>query len=301
MTSVARVNGADKRVINARTDVNQLVPFAHRWAWDKYLQACNNHWMPSEFPVVPSLWHEIGRKHKAILLDAMALYLTKANRDSNSVVLYRHITSPECREYLLRSAFEESLRLHTALYFVGRFNFDINALTEQTVWREITAAHLTLMDGHFATGSAVSDAYVVNAIATLLVAATGITGRLHFLVGSQYPKPVADIFARIERDSMLQAEFGLDLINQIKVEQPRTWTEDLKRQITSTLLQAGDLELARCAALDCPEHVGEIGKIVNSYASALLVDLPYPGVAVTPVARVAGSAYTHAASLDWGE
>ena len=73
MTSVARVNGADKRVINARTDVNQLVPFAHRWAWDKYLQACNNHWMPSEFPVVPSLWHEIGRKHKAILLDAMAL------------------------------------------------------------------------------------------------------------------------------------------------------------------------------------------------------------------------------------
>ena len=28
-----RVNAADKRIINGRTDVNQLVPFKYKWAW----------------------------------------------------------------------------------------------------------------------------------------------------------------------------------------------------------------------------------------------------------------------------
>ena len=32
-----RVNVADKRVINGSTDVNQLVPFKYKWAWEKYL------------------------------------------------------------------------------------------------------------------------------------------------------------------------------------------------------------------------------------------------------------------------
>jgi hypothetical protein len=39
----ARVNADDKRVVNAKTDVNQLVPFKDKWAWDKYLAGCANH------------------------------------------------------------------------------------------------------------------------------------------------------------------------------------------------------------------------------------------------------------------
>ena len=35
-----RVNVADKRVINGTTDVNQLVPFKYKWAWEKYLAGC---------------------------------------------------------------------------------------------------------------------------------------------------------------------------------------------------------------------------------------------------------------------
>ena len=30
-----RVNAADKRIINAKTDVTQLVPFTYKWAWEK--------------------------------------------------------------------------------------------------------------------------------------------------------------------------------------------------------------------------------------------------------------------------
>ena len=35
-----RVRAADKRIINGQTDVNQLVPFKYKWAWDKYLASC---------------------------------------------------------------------------------------------------------------------------------------------------------------------------------------------------------------------------------------------------------------------
>jgi ribonucleotide reductase beta subunit family protein with ferritin-like domain len=35
-------------IINGQTDVNQLVPFKYKWAWEKYLATCANHWMPQE-------------------------------------------------------------------------------------------------------------------------------------------------------------------------------------------------------------------------------------------------------------
>jgi len=31
-----RVRVEDKRIINAQADVNQLVPFKYKWAWEKY-------------------------------------------------------------------------------------------------------------------------------------------------------------------------------------------------------------------------------------------------------------------------
>ena len=43
-----RVRVDDKAMINCRADVNQLLPLKYRWAWEKYLAACNNHWMPTE-------------------------------------------------------------------------------------------------------------------------------------------------------------------------------------------------------------------------------------------------------------
>ena len=36
-TTARRVKAADKRIINGQTDVNKLVPFKYKWAWEKYL------------------------------------------------------------------------------------------------------------------------------------------------------------------------------------------------------------------------------------------------------------------------
>src|SRR5690348_11938581 len=43
-----RITVEDKRIINSKADVNQLVPFKYKWAWEKYIAACANHWMPQE-------------------------------------------------------------------------------------------------------------------------------------------------------------------------------------------------------------------------------------------------------------
>ena len=43
-----RIQVDDKKIINCRADLNQLFPLKYDWAWQKYLDACANHWMPQE-------------------------------------------------------------------------------------------------------------------------------------------------------------------------------------------------------------------------------------------------------------
>ena len=37
--AIKRVKVDDKRIINCRADLNQLVPIKYKWAWEKYLSA----------------------------------------------------------------------------------------------------------------------------------------------------------------------------------------------------------------------------------------------------------------------
>src|SRR5579862_410734 len=56
----ARIQVDDKKIINCRADLNQLVPFKYKWAWEKYLAACANHWMPQEINMSAdiALWRD---------------------------------------------------------------------------------------------------------------------------------------------------------------------------------------------------------------------------------------------------
>jgi len=102
-----RVNAADKRVINAKTDVNQLVPFKYKWAWEKYLAGCANHWMPQEINMNRdiALWKDpngLTEDERRIIKRNLGFFTTADSLAANNIVLgtYRHITAPECRQYL---------------------------------------------------------------------------------------------------------------------------------------------------------------------------------------------------------
>jgi ribonucleoside-diphosphate reductase beta chain len=108
------VNAADKRIINGQTDVNQLVPFKYKWAWEKYLATCANHWMPQEVNMTRdiALWKDpngLTEDERRIIKRNLGFFVTADSLAANNIVLgtYRHITAPECRQFLLRQALKK--------------------------------------------------------------------------------------------------------------------------------------------------------------------------------------------------
>ena len=126
-----RVTVDDKRVINGQADVNQLVPFKYKWAWEKYLSACANHWMPREIQMSRdiALWkdpHGLTDDERRLIKRNLGFFVTADSLAANNIVLgtYRHITAPECRQYLLRQAFEEAIHTHAYQYIVESLGLD---------------------------------------------------------------------------------------------------------------------------------------------------------------------------------
>ena len=122
-----RVNAAEKRIINGQTDVNQLVPFKYKWAWEKYLATCANHWMPQEVNMSRDIatWKDpngLSEDERRIVKRNLGFFVTADSLAANNIVLgtYRHITAPECRQFLLRQAFEEAIHTHAYQYKIGR-------------------------------------------------------------------------------------------------------------------------------------------------------------------------------------
>jgi hypothetical protein len=126
-----RVNAADKRIINGQTDVNQLVPFKYKWAWEKYLATCANHWMPQEVNMSRDIatWKDpngLTEDERRIVKRNLGFFVTADSLAANNIVLgtYRHITAPECRQFLLRQAFEEAIHTHAYQYIVESLGLD---------------------------------------------------------------------------------------------------------------------------------------------------------------------------------
>ncbi|MDQ6639103.1 MAG: ribonucleotide-diphosphate reductase subunit beta, partial [Pseudomonadota bacterium] len=120
-----RVKASDKRIINGATDVNQLVPFKYKWAWEKYLASCANHWMPQEVNMSRDIatWKDpngLTEDERRIVKRNLGFFVTADSLAANNIVLgtYRHITAPECRQFLLRQAFEEAIHTHAYQYIV---------------------------------------------------------------------------------------------------------------------------------------------------------------------------------------
>ncbi|MGL5986208.1 MAG: ribonucleotide-diphosphate reductase subunit beta, partial [Burkholderiales bacterium] len=104
-----RVSAVDKRIINGTTDVNQLVPFKYKWAWEKYLATCANHWMPQEVNMQRDieLWKNpngLTEDERRLVKRNLGFFVTADSLAANNIVLgtYRQITAPECRQFLLR-------------------------------------------------------------------------------------------------------------------------------------------------------------------------------------------------------
>ena len=101
----------------------------------------------------------------------LGFFVTADSLAANNIVLgtYRHITAPECRQYLLRQAFEEAIHTHAYQYITESLGLDeseiFNAYHEVKSIRDKDEFLIpfinTLTDPHFTTGTMINDQKLV--------------------------------------------------------------------------------------------------------------------------------------------
>lgn len=258
----ARIQVDEKKIINCRADLNQLVPFKYTWAWDKYLAGCANHWMPNEINMTPdvALWKSIDgltEDERTIIKRNLGFFSTADSLVANNLVLavYRHITNPECRQYLLRQAFEEALHTHAYQYVIESLGLDeaevfnmyreLPAVAKKATWA--LPFTQSLCDPNFHTGTPENDQRLLRDLIAFYVVFEGIffyvgftqilsMGRRNKMVGT------SEQFQYILRDESMHMNFGIDVINQIKIENPHVWTDSFKEEIIDMIHTGVDLE-----------------------------------------------------------
>src|SRR5579863_8302644 len=267
--SEKRVKVTEKRLINCHAvDVNQLMPLKYKWAWEHYLNGCANHWMPNEVPMGKDieLWksNTLTEDEKRVIMRNLGFFSTAESLVGNNIVLaiFKHVTNPEVRQYLLRQAFEEAIHTHSFLYIVESLNLDqgeiFNMYNEiNTIHAKDTfEMHLTadILNPEFSTTTAQgAQKFLENLIGYYLIM-EGIFFYSGFVMILSFHRQnkmtgVGEQFQYILRDETVHLNFGIDLINGIKAETPELWTPEFQREIQELIEQAVELEIAY--AEDC--------------------------------------------------
>ncbi|MGM0632779.1 MAG: ribonucleotide-diphosphate reductase subunit beta [Pseudomonadota bacterium] len=258
-----RVTVDDKRMINCRADLNQLVPFKYDWAWQKYLDGCANHWMPQEINMNAdiALWKSregLTADERLIVKRNLGFFSTADSLVANNLVLaiYRLITNPECRQYILRQAFEEAIHTHAYQYCIESLGMDegeifnmyheIPSVAKKASWGLKYTKELS--DPNFTTGTLETDKALLKNLIAFYCCLEGIffycgfsqilsMGRRNKMTGT------SEQFQYILRDESMHLNFGIDMINQIKLEDPQLWDDQMRQDATQMILEATQLEI----------------------------------------------------------
>jgi ribonucleoside-diphosphate reductase beta chain len=259
----SRVSVDEKAMINCRADLNQLVPLKYDWAWQKYLDGCANHWMPQEINMTADVatWKSadgLSDDERRIVMRSLGYFSTADSLVANNLVLalYRLITNPECRQYLLRQAFEEAIHTHAYQYCIESLGMDegevfnmyreVPSVAAKASW-SLSHTH-SLSDPTFNTGTQETDQDLLRNLIGFYAVTEGIffycgftqilsMGRRNKMTG------VAEQFQYILRDESMHLNFGIDVINQIKLENPNLWTETFQQEVIQMILEGTEIEI----------------------------------------------------------
>jgi len=266
--STGRIRAEDKRIINSSADVNQLVPFKYKWAWEKYLAGCANHWMPQEVNMSAdiALWKDpdgLSGDERRLVKRNLGFFTTADSLAANNIVLgtYRHITNPECRQFLLRQAFEEAIHTHAYQYIVESLGLDEGEIFN--MYHEVPSIRAkdefllpfidVLTNPDFRTGTPEDDQKLLRSLIVFACIMEGLffyVGFVQILALGRQNKMTgaAEQYQYILRDESMHLNFGVDVINQIKLENPHLWTPAFREEVRG-LIQKG-VELEYCYAED---------------------------------------------------
>ena len=230
-----RVRSADKRLINChQVDVNQLMPLKYNWAWEHYLNGCANHWMPTEVPMTKDIetWRsdKLTDDERLVIMRNLGFFSTAECLVGNNLVLaiFKHVTNPECRQYLLRQAFEEAVHSHTFLYVVE--SLGLNEGDIYNMYHEVPSIarkddfemNLTadVMKEDFSTETFEGAQTFLKNLIGYYIIMEGIFFYTGFVMVLSFHRRnlmtgIGEQFQYILRDETIHLNFGIDLINGI--------------------------------------------------------------------------------------
>ncbi len=264
-----RINADDKRLLNCRqVDVNQLMPLKYNWAWEHYLNGCANHWMPTEVPMQRDieLWksNRLSAAERDVVKRNLGFFSTGESLVGNNIVLaiFKHLTNSEARQYLLRQAFEEAIHSHTFHYIVeslgldGREVFNMYHEVASIQGKDDFVMKMTedVLDPDFSTDTVEGMQKFVKNLIGFYVVMEGIFFYSGFVMILSFHRQnrltgIGEQFQYIMRDETIHLNFGIDLINTIKEENPGVWTPQLQDEIVEMVDQSVKYEIAY--ARDC--------------------------------------------------
>ena len=264
------MSDAPKTLLNASgTDPNKILPMKYTWARKHYQHGVANNWTPEEVPMQSDieLWKRPGGlsdDERRLILWNMGFFSTAESLTANNIVLsvYRHLTNPECRQYLLRQAYEEAVHTDTFIYCCDSLGLNPDEvynmyLTIPSIKAKddfVVDITKSLFDDNFKPDTTANIQRYVHDLVGYYVIMEGIFFYAGFVMMLSFARMnkmmgVSEQFQYILRDESVHLAFGTDLINTLIDENPEIWTKSFQTAITENIKKAVELEYAYAA--DC--------------------------------------------------
>ena len=274
-----------KSILNSSgVDPNKILPMKYTWARAHYKSGVANNWVPEEVPMQQDVefWKgdKLSDSERRMILWNLGFFSTAESLTANNIVLsiYQHVTNPECRQYLLRQAYEEAVHTDTFIYCCDSLGLDpeyvynmyVNIPSIKAKDTFVVDITKSLMDPGFKTDSIQNIQKFVNDLVGYYVIMEGIFFYAGFammlsLQRSNRMVGIAEQFQFILRDESVHLAFGTDLINTIVEENPSIWTQEFTDSIRQNIKKGVELEYLY--AKDCLP-VGILGinaEIIHEY------------------------------------
>ncbi len=254
---------AEKTILNNNsTDPNKILPMKYKWARQHYQDGVANNWTPNEVSMQKDVetWKAPGGlsdDERRLILWNMGFFSTAESLTANNIVLsiYKHITNPECRQYLLRQAYEEAVHTDTFIYCCDSLGLDpdevynmyntIPSIKEKDDF--VIEMTKSIFDDNFKTDSIENIQKFVHDLVGYYIIMEGIFFYAGFVMMLSFLRQnrmtgVGEQFQYILRDESVHLAFGADLINTIVEENPGVWTAEFKALITENIKKSVELE-----------------------------------------------------------
>ncbi|MCF7812739.1 ribonucleotide-diphosphate reductase subunit beta [Candidatus Gracilibacteria bacterium] len=253
----------EKNVLgSSQTDPNKILPITYKWAREYYKQGVSNNWSPEEVSMQRDieLWKSkdgLTEDERRMVLWNLGFFSTAESLTANNIVLtiYKHVTNPECRQYLLRQAFEEAIHTDTFIYCCDSlslnpdeiYNMYLTIPSIEDKDRFVVNITQSLMDPNFRITDEKSIQKFVNDLVGYYIVMEGIFFYAGFammlsMLRNNKMVGVGEQFQYILRDESVHLAFGVDLINTIKEENPGIWTPEFQKELTETIQKAVEFE-----------------------------------------------------------